>query len=158
MNVDFDIDLDMSEFKRYVRDVNEAYAEVGVLGAAKGKKVETIAEYGAVHEFGSISHNLPRRSFIKDPLEKHLGEEILSIKETLLKNLEAGNIKKAVGILGMKGVEIVKKSFQTSNDGEWPELSQATIDAMPEKRRKGWKILVDTGALQSSIKSKVVVK
>ena len=156
MNVSFDIDLDMSEFKRYVRDVNKA--EVGVLGGAKGKKVETIAQYAVAHEFGSISHNLPRRSFLKDPLEKHLGDEINSIKQTLLKNLEAGNIKKAVEILGMKGVEIVKKAFDTSNDGEWPDLSPATIAAMSEKRQKGWKILVDTGALQSSIKSKVVVE
>ena len=158
MRVDYHIDIDMTEFHKYVKNVNDAYAQVGVLGAAKGRDVQTIADYGAAHEFGSISHNLPRRSFIKDPLEKHLGEEILNIKETLLKNLEAGKIKKAVGILGMKGVEIIKKSFQTSNDGEWPELSQATIDAMSEKRRKGWKILVDIGALQGSIKSKVIVK
>lgn len=158
MNVDYHIDIDMTEFQKYVKNVNEAYAQVGVLGAAGGKDVQTIADYGAAHEFGSISHNLPRRSFIKDPLEKHLGDEIKSIRQTLLKNLEAGNIKKAVEILGLKGVEIIKKAFETSNDGEWPELSPQTIAMMKEDRKKGWKILVDTGALQSSITSKVVVK
>lgn len=158
MNVTYTVDLDMTEFQKYVKNVDQAYAQVGVLGGAGGKDVKTIAEYAVAHEFGSISHHLPRRSFLKDPLEKHLGDEIKSAKETLLKNLEAGNIKKAVAILGMKGVEIVKKAFETSNDGDWPDLSPATIAAMSEDRQKGWKILVDSGALQSSITSKVIVK
>lgn len=158
MRVDYHIDIDMTEFQKYVKNVDEAYAQVGVLGKGGDKDAETISDYAIAHEFGSISRHIPRRSFIKDPLEKHLGDEIKSIKKTLLKNLEAGDIKKAVEILGMKGVEIIKKAFETSNDGEWKPLSQTTIDAMTEERRKGWKILVDTGALQSSITSKVVVK
>lgn len=158
MRVDYRINLDMTEFEKYVVNVNDAYAQVGVLGKGGDKDAETISDYAIAHEFGSISRHIPRRSFIKDPLEKHLGDEIKTIKETLIKNLEANEIRKAVAILGLKGVEIIKKAFETSNDGEWKPLSQTTIDAMTEERRKGWKILVDTGALQSSITSKVVVK
>ena len=158
MNVDYHIDIDMTEFQKYVKNVDEAYAQVGVLGKGGDKDAETISDYAIAHEFGSISRHIPRRSFIKDPLEKHLGDEIKTIKETLIKNLEANEIRKAVEILGMKGVEIIKKAFETSNDGEWKPLSQTTIDMMTEERRKGWKILVDTGALQSSITSKVVVR
>ena len=158
MRVDYRINLDMTEFEKYVVNVNDAYAQVGVLGKGGDKDAETISDYAIAHEFGSISRHIPRRSFIKDPLEKHLGDEIKTIKETLIKNLEANEIRKAVAILGLKGVEIIKKAFETSNDGEWKPLSQTTIDAMTEERRKGWKILVDTGALQSSITSKVVVR
>ena len=158
MRVDYRLNLDMTEFEKYVVNVNDAYAQVGVLGKGGDKDAETISDYAIAHEFGSISRHIPRRSFIKDPLEKHLGDEIKTIKETLIKNLEANEIRKAVAILGLKGVEIIKKAFETSNDGEWEQLSQTTIDAMTEERRKGWKILVDTGALQSSITSKVVVK
>ena len=158
MRVDYRLNLDMTEFEKYVVNVNDAYAQVGVLGKGGDKDAETISDYAIAHEFGSISRHIPRRSFIKDPLEKHLGDEIKTIKETLIKNLEANEIRKAVAILGLKGVEIIKKAFETSNDGEWKPLSQTTIDAMTEERRKGWKILVDTGALQSSITSKVVVK
>lgn len=159
-NVNYRLNYDISKFEKYVKDYSEAYAQVGVLGNPKSKDGETVVDYAIKHEFGSVSQNLPRRSFIKDPLEKHLGDEIKTVDGTLKKLLTQGDVEKAVAVLGMKAVEVIKKAFKTSNDGQWAPLSENTIERMKVKnpnRAKGWKILVDTGALQSSITSQVVV-
>ena len=159
-SVNYRLNYDVSKFEKYVKDYSEAYAQVGVLGNPKSKNGETVVDYAIVHEFGSINHNIPRRSFIKDPLEKHLGDEIRTVEGTLKKLLTQGNIDKAVAVLGMKAVEVIKKAFKTSNDGQWAPLAESTIRNMKysdPNRHKSWKILVDTGALQSSITSQVVV-
>lgn len=158
--VNYKLNYDISKFEKYVKDYSEAYAQVGVLGKQKSKNGETIADYAIVHEYGSIKNNIPRRSFIKDPLEKHLNNEIKSIENTLKTLLTQGDVKKAVAILGMKAVEIIKNAFATSNDGQWAPLAESTIENMKysdPNRYEGWKILVDTGALESSITSKVIV-
>jgi len=150
----YSVKINTDGLNKFSEKFKTSYALVGVLGSKSQEG--SIAEYAYAHEFGSVTNNLPRRSFLKDPLEKHLPEGVERIKKTLTKLIEAGEVDKALEILGLKGVEIVKKAFETSNDGEWKPLSQATIDAMKESRRKGWKILVDTGALRGSITSMVV--
>lgn len=155
-NISVDVQVDLSEFDKYVKDINRSvYAEVGILGAMTDEGI-SIADYGMAHEFGVIEHNLPRRSFIKDPLEAHLGNEIIKAEKTIGRYLEAGKIEKAVGVMGYKAVEVIKKAFETENDHKWEPLSETTIKMMSENRRKGWKILQDTGDLLSSISSKVV--
>lgn len=159
-SVNYKLNYDISKFEKYVKDYSEAYAQVGVLGKQKSKNGVTVSDYAIVHEFGSINHNIPRRSFIKDPLEKHLSNEIRTIEGTLKQLLTNGDVKKAVAVLGMKAVEVIKKAFKTSNDGQWAPLAESTIENMKysdPNRYKGWKILVDTGALESSITSKVIV-
>ena len=42
-------------------------AKIGIFGGSR-EDGETNASIGAKHEFGSFSKNLPRRSFLKDPL------------------------------------------------------------------------------------------
>lgn len=150
----YSVKINTGGMDKFAEQLKNAYVVVGVMGSKDEKG--SITEYAYAHEFGSIKNNLPRRSFLKDPLEKHLPKGVKRIKKTLTKLIVEGRIDEALEILGMKGVEIVKKAFQTSNDGEWKELAPATIRAMSKKRRKGWKILVDTGDLVGSITSKVI--
>ena len=159
--VQVSVDVDLSEFNYLIKNINETvYAEVGVLGRKTSKKKDdksvSVVDYAIAHEFGVVEHNLPRRSFIKDPLEAHLKEGINEVKGSIGKMLERGRVDKAVDIMGMKAVEIIKKAFETENDGKWAPLSPVTVAAMKPSRKKGYKILQDTTDLLTSISSKVV--
>lgn len=153
--------LDMSEFDEYVKDFKRAYAKVGVLGSVGDTDVETIAQYAVAHEFGVVERNLPARSFIRLPLELHMPDGVKEVRKRLKKLLEEGKVEEACAVLGMKGVEIIKKFFEDQGEGHWAWYADSTMKQMRKKqfwRSLNPKLLQDSGALLSSITSEVVVK
>jgi hypothetical protein len=129
-------------------------------GAHKAGKEEagmTNAEIGAVHEFGSLSRHIKRRSFLEMPLVMH-AEGLVGIKESLWKVFQQGSqtkqeLKKAYVALGMLAENIVQTAFNTRGFGTWPKNADSTI-----ARKHSDAPLVDSHQLARSITSDVVKK
>lgn len=136
---------------------NHLKANVGVLDGTKKVKDEdgeehTIGYYGMVNEFGSTERNIPARSFLREPLQSHLKEDIEKNRRKIAKLIfEDNNIKGAYELLGLIGERIVKKSFRNKNDGKWAKNAKYTI-----KKKGVDNPLILTGALSKSISSEVI--
>jgi hypothetical protein len=139
-------------------------SQVGVLGSkAQGRKsygkgsTPTNAEIGLVHEKGSMSRNIPRRSFLLFPLQ-HKAEGLIAIRHMLWKKFlggdqSIGSLKMAYTHLGILATRIIHSAFDTGGFGKWQPLSARTI-----ARKKSSAILIDTRQLERSIDSRVVAK
>lgn len=112
-------------------------------------KPMTMAQLGAIHEFGAPNAGIPERSFMRSAVEanKHKLEKLV---ERLAGQVIDGKLarRNALGILG----EYVKNLFKAMiRKGLKPPLKPATV------RRKGSsKPLIDTGQLINSIDWEVV--
>lgn len=127
-------------------------AKVGILGNKNNRNDEnTNALIGAVHEFGSVSKNIPRRSFLNDPLMLKAKE----INQVIAKNT-AENLLKKNGMatifrqVGAKAEQIVQLAFSSGGFGKWQPLNPKTIS-----RKKSSSILIDSAELRKSISSEV---
>lgn len=154
---DVKIKFDLTKLNSIVGNLEtKMVAKVGILGD-KNKRNEagkSNAEIGATHEYGSFSDNIPKRSFLKDPLFKLRKKELIDGTAKIV-NRNLGNensVKIIYKQLGLLGEYIVKMAFSTGGFGTWKPLSQTTID-----KKGSNKILVDTSQLRRSITSKVEV-
>ena len=130
-------------------------AKVGILGSKAstqhGDSGQTNASIGAVHEFGSYSDNIPRRSFLKDPFHEKQTAIVNKVAQLIKANkLENDFTLKVFKLIGIYGESIVQEAFETGGFGKWQPLSQQTID-----KKKSDSILIDTGELRRSITSTV---
>lgn len=129
------------------------YAEVGILSDQPhtGDGIGMV-ELGIIHEFGSITRNIPPRSFLRMPLETKKRELVSVINSKLVNEaFESGNIKKIFEIIGIKAQAIIQEAFGSGGFGKWQKLKEATV-----KKKKSDAILIDTGELRRSITSRVV--
>jgi len=111
---------------------NHYVVQVGVFGdKAMRKSAEdkglTNAEIGLIHEMGSVSRNIPRRSFLWDTFANH-GQELM---ETLKPHVEAlfkkGKVELYLKEVGIASTNLVIEAFQTSGWGAWPQNAYSTI-------------------------------
>lgn len=147
---------------------NPYKAKVGVLQGSEEINGTTVAGYGFFNEVGSVVNNLPKRSFIKEPLEAHLTEKVLEKANTFKKLIfEEKDLYKATERLGLIGKTICLNSFKTSNDGKWEDNAPITREGGVMKNKvsgklfkvkgKGGKaVMTNTGRLKKSIESEVV--
>lgn len=134
--------------------------KIGVLGKKSARKKGDMsnADIGLVHEKGSLSQKIPRRSFLEMPLTDKHKEIFLKKKKfynEVIKKILSGQSpksawKEAYKKLGILGESIVQESFETHGFGKWQELKPATI-----ARKKSESPLIDTAQLRKSITSKV---
>jgi phage gpG-like protein len=116
----------------------------------------TNAEIGAVHEYGSYSRKIPRRSFLELPLTLWKRDELLTVKSRLLKLVYGGRKEwyEAYKILGIAAERIVQQAFDSHGFGHWRSKSVKS-----QAYRKGYTSpLIITGQLRGSISSRVVAK
>lgn len=108
----------------------------------------TNATIGALHEYGSLSRNIPRRSWLSDPIDEKLSENKVYLEKAYLaclKQVIGGSISgmdvffKKLGITAEK---IIQEAFDTRGFGRWAPL----------KWRKG-SPLIDTGQLRKAVTS-----
>lgn len=119
----------------------------------QGADAETNADIGLQHEKGVKSKNLPRRSWLEEPLTDHLGEYFKKLGPKAIQAMLMSNYELAYADLGIIAEQIIQRGFETGGYGKWKELSQQTI------RRKGSSaILIDTAQLRRSVTSDVVSK
>jgi len=100
--------------------------------------VSDIAKYAAAHEFGSPRMNIPKRSFLLEPIKRDLPD--------------IAKQAKSVNDIGVKLVASCQEEIATEGHGSWQGFSENY-----KKRPSGKpvteesKLLRDTGALARSI-------
>lgn len=156
-----------------------ARVRVGILGEnakrvndANGMNNPTL---GAVHEFGSKTHNIPARSFLRVPLTFRLPAEVDKIGREVWRALVLKRgLTEALKALGVLAESIVQRGFETGGYGKWAPWSrryareremQARV-ARPAHNGKAGKgfigpirlaILIKSGELRQAITSRVVL-
>ena len=167
------VSLDMEGLENMMRGIKQSLSvRVGILGTKTnrkdtvrptfGKKAKVVkksvsdesnADIGLVHEKGSKSQNIPRRSFLEMPLIMKFKEEFKGNAQFFFNALAKGTIKTFLKKVGILGENIVQGAFATGGYGLWDKLADST------KRRKGSSaILIDSAQLRKSITSDVVVR
>lgn len=150
--------MDLTKLTALTKELSQnMVAKVGILGD-KNKRDEpglTNVEIGARHEFGVISENLPRRSFLMSPLGTLRKDELLKGLTAIVNNNigHEGRIMVIFKQLGLLGERIVRKAFDTGGYGTWKPLTAYTI-----AKKGSSTILVDSAQLKRSITSKVEVQ
>lgn len=148
--------LNLKGFEALRKGLNKnQYVKVGVFQAYKAaRKDDEISnpELAIIQEFGSVSQNIPPRSFVRMPIQEKQ-KEILAFaadkKQADL--LMAGDKKKALKNLGVFAEGIIQRAFDTGGFGKWAPNKPSTI------RQKGSsKPLIDTSELRRAVTSKVV--
>lgn len=121
--------------------------------AATGSEL-TNSEIGVIHEMGSLTNNIPSRSFLRLPIELKEKDIVSSMGgKTVQKAIENNQIKTVYSLLGVIAEGYVKQAFASGGYGQWEALSASTI-----KKKGSSAPLIDTGQLRRSITSDVVKK
>lgn len=127
-------------------------AKVGIFGD-KNQRDDgelTNADIGAIHEFGSFSKGIPRRSFLKDPITLKRKELLKKAKSIIADNIDKKNgDEKIFELIGIYGESIVQEAFETGGFGMWEAISPATAE-----KKNSTQILIDTSQLRRAIISK----
>jgi hypothetical protein len=111
----------------------------------------TNADIGARHEFGVISEGLPRRSFLKDPIELKRKELLKTAEKVIAANIDKeGGVEKIFELIGIAGEAIVQEAFESGGFGTWESLSPVTVN-----KKGSSQILIDTSQLRRAVISKV---
>ncbi len=105
--------------------------QVGIFGDKAGRTDEdsglTNAEIGLIHEMGSVSRNIPRRSFLWDTFTNH-GKDLMPVlKEPVAKLLKTGKIEEYLKVAGVAATNLVVEAFQTSGWGAWAPNAYSTL-------------------------------
>ena len=150
------VKIDMTGLKNLLKGIEEKrIVRVGVLGNKTARSDKSSgpsnADIGLAHEKGVKAKNLPRRSWLQNPLEDHLPEYFKKLGTKTLALILVQQGITAYQELGLICEQIILKGFETGGYGKWKPLKPATI------ARKGSNtILVDTAQLKKSITSAVV--
>jgi phage gpG-like protein len=153
MPADIKITQDFKLLNKLNKNLKDKYvAKIGILGKKSGRADKnTNALIGAVHEFGSVTKNIPRRSFLNDPLQTKSKEINATIAKSASSDLLQNNgVELIFRKAATKAEQIVQMAFATGGFGKWKPLKKETT------RRKGSSsILIDSGQLRKSISSTV---
>lgn len=149
------IKYDAKKLEEVVKTLRDGYkVRVGILGGdGSEERADNLdmAGLGAVHEFGSITNNIPARSFLREPIENNLGWFVKEFGEEFAYYLEKKQLKKWYLHLAFFCEAMCKRAFKTSGDGKWAPNSPITV------KLKGSSLpLIDTGDLSRSISSEVL--
>lgn len=130
------------------------FAKIGVIAGKSNKEGQSIAEYGAKHEYGSPSENLPVRSFLRMPLSLFLFKKLASTKlldkETLSAVIKSKSLINLVSKIGISAKLVVLEAFDSAGFGRWKPSNMAF------KHTK--KTLIETQQLRNSIDYEVIAK
>ena len=157
MSDKIEIKADTRLLQRVVANLVSAngYAiKVGILAGKtnrKDKTGDTNASIGVVHEFGSYIRNIPKRSFIKMPLEYKAKELAHRIKVIVNEKVLTGEgLMPAMKKIGVAAEAVIGDAFKTGGFGMWQALKPRTI-----ARKGSDTILKETAQLSRSITSAV---
>lgn len=130
-------------------------AKIGILGDDANRTDDetgvTNAEIGLTHEFGSKDGNIPRRSFLEDPLIIKKDEINKTIGKLIIEHLtEPNGMAKIFKKVGIEAERVIQEAFASGGFGTWVNLDKKTI-----KRKGSSSKLIDKGELRKSISSGV---
>ena len=138
------------------KETVEKYSKTGkLLGHKKGESASDLsnADIGLIHEKGSKSGKIQRRSFIEMPLQLKIPRIIDKLGQAVIDGLTKENIMSAYKKLGIIGENIIMGAFASRGYERWEANKPSTI-----ARKKSAKPLIDTAQLRKSISSQVVTK
>lgn len=150
----------MTKLRQLIEAISKAPSvKVGVLGDStrSDPDEESNAMIGWRHEFGKPAGPapLPQRSFLRMPLSMYLKKELEEKKafsqaniNKIVKEKSMDSFMEKVGVLG---VSIVLKAFDSDGFGQWTPLSPVTIEEKGHAQ-----ILINTQQLRNSIDYEVV--
>lgn len=150
------IRADLSELERILRELGGTFvARVGILGSNAGQKHPdgdlTNAEIGVIQEFGSVSRNIPPRSFLRMPIERKTEYLVQRMGVSRVRDaMNQGDIFTVYKILGIAAEGVVKDAFSSRGYGTWKANASSTVAAKGSDAP-----LIDTGQLRRSISSDV---
>ena len=108
------------------------------------------------------AHNItiPARSFLRQPLEEKLSDQVIKMKKEAFKDFFQKNKPEVFfNYLGGLAEHIIKEAFNTNGYGQWKELAAST---KRQKARLGYSpnalITRGRGGLRSTIMHKVIDK
>ena len=134
-------------YERNLQQFKDSVVKAGILakdGSQNHSEGITVFQIGMIHEFGVPEKNIPRRSFIRVPIENNIKEITKLIENNHRLVLEKGmQTKVALDLIGIKAQNVIKESFRNNN---WKANSRATI-----KRKGSSRPLINTGQLIGSI-------
>ena len=140
---------DFSGLERLIKSLKEPHSvDIGVFKDAKTPDGQSVAEYGAYNEFGSVSvpNRPPKRSFIRMPLETKQGDIVKYAESHAREHIEAGDIKAIFEDIGIAGQAKIQEAFDTGGFGTWAPDADSTV------ARKGSDApLIDSGLLRKSV-------
>lgn len=111
---------------------------------------KTNSEIGFKHEFGVKSEKIPKRSFLREPIQEKFEKEAMRKKKVLKKAFETLDIKVVFKKIGIIGEGIIQEAFGTRGFGKWEPNSPATIALKGSDSP-----LIDSSQLRKSIASDV---
>jgi hypothetical protein len=161
----FKMNLKTPNLDKLALKYKEKYqAQVGVIGD-KSKREEkdglTNAELLLIHEKGSFTKNIPRRS-VFESLNTNKDELSKDIKMIVSNDIKRNNpIYETYFKIALSMLDICREAFFTNGYGKWPPLKQKTIDNKLKKVSKKNKgnanmlTLVDSGSLLNSFTFRV---
>ena len=134
-------------YEKNLQQFKDSVVKAGILakdGSNNHSEGITVFQIGMIHEFGSPEKNIPRRSFIRVPIENNI-KEITKLIENNHKLVSENSMSAKVALdrIGLKAQNTIKKSFR---DNDWKPLKRATV-----KRKGSSRPLIDTGQLVGSI-------
>ena len=134
-------------YERNLQQFKDSVVKAGILakdGSENHSEGITVFQIGMIHEFGVPEKNIPRRSFIRVPIENNIKEITKLIENNhKLVSENAMSAKVALDRIGIKAQNTIKESFRNN---DWKANSRATI-----KRKGSSRPLIDTGQLIGSI-------
>lgn len=159
----FKLKFNVKELERLQVNVKSKYqAQVGVMGNTTQRgdqKGVTNAEVLLVHETGSITKNIPRRSVFES---LNINQDVImqDIKKIIANDIRKGNpIYETYFKTALVMLEICKEAFFTNGYGTWEPLKQKTIDNKLSKVKNRGSAqlftLVDEGFLLNAITFRV---
>jgi len=149
------------------------HVQVGIFGDKTTRKKGGItnAEVGFIHEMGSVTRNIPRRSFLWDTLNEHGNELMTALKADALTLFKSGKTPQFLHRVGGEAENLVQMAFDTGGFGKWALLSYKTLmrkakggflrraqQAAEDIYEGGHNVamLVKTGQLRRAVASRVV--
>lgn len=104
----------------------------------------TVAQIGAIHEFGAPAAGIPERPFLRGSIQKNR-QKYIALNRNSLKKIISGDLDMngALGLLGTRAAADVQREIRA---GDFVALDPKTI-----KRKGSSKPLIDTGQLRQSI-------
>lgn len=155
---DSEVKGDFSMLEKLVDELDtNYYVDVGILGSETDSESGlTIAGIGAVHEFGTDRAGrgnktvIPKRSFIKMPIDKKQADIKSAAEKRLQQHLEKGNVKGVFEDIGLAAEGVIQEAFSTGGFGTWAPNAESTV-----QKKGSASPLIDEGVLRKAITSKV---
>ncbi len=134
-------------YEKNLQQFKDSVVKAGILakdGSNNHSEGITVFQIGMIHEFGAPEKNIPRRSFIRVPIENNI-KEITKLIENNHRLVSENSMSAEVALdrIGIKAQNTIKESFRKN---DWKPNSRATV-----KRKGSSRPLIDTGQLIGSI-------